>query len=145
MGGSLRARGASESVILATLRTANAEQCQPPLDDAEVEAIAHSLARYAPASPGGNGYTPPEGEHPAHVAPLRLTDTTNAEFIAEMFGDCLRYDHRRGRFLIWGGHRWRPDADGQVFRSAIEAARERYRRATSIGDLRERGRVAHGR
>ena len=71
-----------------------------------------------------------------------LTDTTNAEFIADLYGDRLRYDHLRGRWLLWAGHYWQEDADGEVYRLAIEGARERYRRSIVIEDLKERQRVA---
>ena len=53
-----------------------------------------------------------------------------------LFGNILRYDHRRERFLIWNSHRWQPDNNGKVFRLAIEAARARYQDATNIQDLK---------
>lgn len=67
-----------------------------------------------------------------------LTDTTNAEKIAEMFGDKLRFDHRRHRWLIWKSNIWSPDKDGTVSRYAIAAARERYKETSKIDDLAER-------
>ena len=48
LAGSMRRKGASESVLSAALQTANREQCAPPLSEAEVERIAHSIARYKP-------------------------------------------------------------------------------------------------
>lgn len=62
----------------------------------------------------------------------RLTDSCNAEALAELYGDRLRYDCRRGRWLVWDNHLWRPDATGEVHRLAKEAARERYRRAQEL-------------
>jgi hypothetical protein len=47
--GRLRRAGATENVLLAALRAINAERCQPPLDDDEVQQVAHSIARYEPA------------------------------------------------------------------------------------------------
>lgn len=70
------------------------------------------------------------------------TDAGNAEFLAHLYRDQVRFDHRRRRWLVWRGHRWEPDRDGYVARLAIEAARKRYEQAASIGDLRERQRVA---
>jgi len=72
-----------------------------------------------------------------------LTDTTNAELIAELYGDRLRHDHLRGRWLIWAGHYWQEDLDGEVYRLAIQAARERHRRSVDIEDLKERQRVTN--
>jgi putative DNA primase/helicase len=71
-----------------------------------------------------------------------LTDTTNAEFIAGLFGGCLRYDHLRNRWLLWNKHYWQQDADGEVYRLAIEAARQRYIGSVTISNLEERQRVA---
>lgn len=46
--GYLRRGGFSEGAILAALQAMNADQCRPPLDDAEVQRIAASVARYDP-------------------------------------------------------------------------------------------------
>ena len=71
-----------------------------------------------------------------------LTDTTNAELIASLYGDQLRFDHRRRRWLLWAAHYWREDTTGEVYRLATAAARERYSRSVNIEDLDERRRVA---
>jgi putative DNA primase/helicase len=71
-----------------------------------------------------------------------ITDTGNAELMVSLFGDRLRYDHKRSRWLIWNGNIWKPDTDGEVVRMATESARERYRRATTIQDLKVRERTA---
>ena len=72
-----------------------------------------------------------------------LTDTTNAELIAQLYGNRLRYDHLRGRWLTWAGHYWQEDLDGEVYRLAVKTTRERYKRSVSIEDLKERQRVAN--
>jgi hypothetical protein len=51
--GTMRRRGMPEGAIFAALQIVNAEQCVPPLPEGEVRAIAHSVGRYAPASPPG--------------------------------------------------------------------------------------------
>lgn len=66
------------------------------------------------------------------------TDVTNAERICELFGDNLRYDHKRQRWLVWDGNIWRPDVDGEVNRLAIESARMQYKEAENIEDYQER-------
>jgi putative DNA primase/helicase len=58
--------------------------------------------------------------------------------LARLYGNRLRFDHRRGRWLVWADHWWRDDDTRQVRRLAKQAARERYGQATSISDLRER-------
>lgn len=67
-----------------------------------------------------------------------FTDTTNAEKIIELFGNKIRFDHRRKRWLIWEGQRWQPDVDGSINRMAIEAARKRQLEALAIGDRDQR-------
>jgi putative DNA primase/helicase len=73
---------------------------------------------------------------------FHLTDTGNAELFGQLYGDQLRYDHRRHRWLLWRQGRWQPDVDGQVARLSVEASRARYEQAGQIEDLRERQRVA---
>jgi putative DNA primase/helicase len=66
------------------------------------------------------------------------TDAGSAELFASLYGDRLRYDHRRGRWLLWTGHYWTADCLAAIRGMAIEAARVRYRRAESIPDSKER-------
>jgi putative DNA primase/helicase len=49
VAGALRARGLSPQKVLATLRTLNAQQCEPPIDDAELQ----RLATFVGAKPAG--------------------------------------------------------------------------------------------
>ena len=71
-----------------------------------------------------------------------LTDTGNAELYAHRHGDRVRFDHRRGRWLLWDGIRWAPDPDGALVRMAIEAARWRYHAAADMPNPDERARIA---
>ena len=73
----------------------------------------------------------------------RLTDTGNAMLLAGLFGDRLRYDHRRRRWLLWQHHRWEPDRDGEIARLVVVSAQKRYTDASNIEDLKERTRVAN--
>jgi putative DNA primase/helicase len=76
------------------------------------------------------------------VEPQHLTDTTNAEKIVELFGNNLRFDHRQKRWLIWNGNIWKPDITGNIYRFAIQSARQQYQDAVKIQDLNERMRVS---
>lgn len=71
-----------------------------------------------------------------------LTDLSNAEKIAGLFSDKVRFDHKRKRWLIWHEHRWQSDTDGEIGRLAIEAARQQYRDAEKIEDLAERSLIS---
>ena len=68
---------------------------------------------------------------------LSRTDLGQAELLARLHGDRLRFDHRRGLWLFWASTYWRPDADGEVERLAHEAARLRQRAARAIPDEKE--------
>ena len=71
-----------------------------------------------------------------------LTDAGNGELFADLYKNELRYDHARGRWLIWEDHRWAPDSDGQIHRLAKEATRTRYKAALDIEDLDLRAKTA---
>jgi hypothetical protein len=71
LAGSMRRRGASAAVILAAIREMNEEQCVPPLEDDDLERIAHSIARYDPVDqPGEDDEIKPD---PDMVAKLLVT------------------------------------------------------------------------
>lgn len=113
-GCSLRRRGWSQDEIQKTLLVLN-ERCEPRLTVSEVESIAASCARYAPA---------------ADTFPL--TEAGDAEFFATCFGDVARYDHLQGRWLLFDGYRWAPQTNGEINRLALDAIRARQRAA--VGD-----------
>jgi putative DNA primase/helicase len=75
---------------------------------------------------------------------FNLTDAGNAEYFAAADGPVVRYDHRRGRWLIWQGdeHRWKPDINGSVLRRAKDAMRRRLVDATTLIDPDARARLA---
>jgi hypothetical protein len=65
LAGSMRRQGASEETILTSLRIINEAQCRPPLNDDELQAVAHSVARYVPEPALRNGRaTEPEWQTP---------------------------------------------------------------------------------
>jgi putative DNA primase/helicase len=66
------------------------------------------------------------------------SDAGNGEYFARLYGERVRFDHRRNRWLVWAGHWWRDDETDQVRQLAKKAARERYDGAPAIGDLRQR-------
>lgn len=107
----------------------------PPLEDKEFKYQSSRAYNFATSDKSQSTDKP--------TAPKDyLTDTTNAEKIAELFGDKLRFDHRRHRWLIWGQHSWEPDRDGKINRSAIKAARKQYQEAGQIEDSDKKSRVS---
>jgi putative DNA primase/helicase len=75
-----------------------------------------------------------------------MTDSGNAEFFAARYRQDLRYDHRRGRWLVWDRHRWRPDCDGEVQRRVKKAIRDRFREAVGMEEGEQRAQeIRHAR
>ncbi len=70
-----------------------------------------------------------------------LTDSGNGELFAHLYGDRLRYNVRRDKWLTWAGHWWQEDTGLEVERLALEAARERQRSAADIADPDTKKRV----
>ncbi len=63
-----------------------------------------------------------------------LTDIGNAELFSLLYGERVRYDHMRHRWLIFDAHHWREDLDGEIRRMAFETARTRKVIAAHIRD-----------
>lgn len=61
LAGTMRARGMTEESIYVALLAENIARCNPPLDEAEVKVIAHSVNRYQPNPPQKKYY------HRSHV------------------------------------------------------------------------------
>ena len=70
-------------------------------------------------------------ENAATMAPR--TDVGDAELFVQLFGDRVRYDHERERFLLWRSHRWEHDKDGERYRLAVRAARTRQHAGVELG------------
>ena len=71
-----------------------------------------------------------------------LTESGNGELFAWLYGDRIRFDHARQRWLLWDQHRWAEDLDGEVFRLTKDATRLRYRSAEQVDDPERRKRIA---
>lgn len=69
---------------------------------------------------------------PAH------SDVGNAELFAALFRDRVQFDHSRQRWLLYGEHWWKADADGQLMRMARHTARVRLHSSSYIGDDEKR-------
>jgi putative DNA primase/helicase len=69
-----------------------------------------------------------------NLAGFPRTDAGNAEFFAALTGKNLRYDHQRGRWLIWRQHWGVEDTTQQVMQFAKNAARSRLKLSAEIED-----------
>lgn len=79
---------------------------------------------------------------PEAAAKFPLTEVGNAELFAWLYGDRVRFDHARQRWLLWNEHRWEEDADGEVYRLAKESTRLRYRAAEHVDSAEDRKRIS---
>lgn len=97
----------------------------------------------------GDGYVIPQDVDPetgeilhtdAHDFLLNAhrSDTGNAECLAHLFGDDLRYCHTREKWLIWAESRWVVDENGAAQRSMIAVVRARFRACSAIPDPDQR-------
>jgi putative DNA primase/helicase len=77
----------------------------------------------------------------AVTPPEELTDATHTERFAQAYGLQLKFNWRRGLWLIYDEPCWRPDADGQVYRLALDFVRSRQRAALELADRKQKERV----
>jgi P4 family phage/plasmid primase-like protien len=63
-----------------------------------------------------------------------LTETGDAEHFAYLNRDRVRYDHLRGRWLLFDGVRWAPQSSGEVDRLARDSVRARQMAAMKVRD-----------
>ena len=120
IAGAMRRHGSDESTILATLVNEN-RRCDPPMDQADLERIAASVARYEPATDT-----------------FHYTDQGNAERLVHAYGDRLRYCFDWGTWLIWSGVRWEPDRRALVRKMAGDVIRKLYATASELDDKSDR-------
>lgn len=118
LAGIVRALGGNESEIYSVLRFKNSIPGQDPKTDKDLRRIAKSIAK----KPAGS---------------IHQSDTGNALVLVDQYGDILRFDHIRRRWLCWGSHHWEVDEDGFVYRLAQEVAQIRYMRAMSMKETDE--------
>jgi len=138
IGGTMRRRGMGEAEILAALRVANEQRCEPPLEAAEVEKIAASAARYAAQiSVNGHGTAQPPRAY-------NLTDLGNAERFVARHGADVRYCYPWSTWLVWTGARWAVDNSGGVHRRAKRTVKGIYREAgDATGDEARKALAKH--
>ena len=160
-------KGLSGGDVAVLLKSTFAPNCRPPMDAAEVDEVVASLLRTrSRADDVRRGATAEQKKvvvprriveihtleggtpdvdgrpMPRRPAAFPLTDAGNAELVAYLFSDRLRFDHQRQRWLAWKGHRWVEDPDGEPVRLALDAARVRYRDVEYIVGSKEKKRAA---
>ncbi len=127
LAGSMRRRGMGEAEILAALRVANEQRCEPPLEDVEVEKIATSVARYEPA--GGVIRISTNGHGRAQPPRFNFTDLGNAERFVDAHRGRVLWCPARKAFLVWDGKRFAWDDRGEAVKLAHHTARRIFHEA----------------
>ncbi len=57
------------------------------------------------------------------MSELRLTDSSNAEKLVELYGDDIRYCPKMKEWFIWDGRRWLEDSGKTIYQYARDVAR----------------------
>ena len=115
IGGRMRRVGKSSAEIEDVLTRINSEECDPPLDEAEVRKIAGSIASYRR-----------ESSMPTGIA---TSDTGNAQRFVEQHGDDVRFVPEQGKWLVWKGGHWGADAANLVIQHAKQTAKSLFENA----------------
>lgn len=148
LAGTMRRRGMTAAEIEAALQAVNAGRRKPPLPEDEVRAIASSIGRYEPeTNPDGPSrpieplqHDEAEGEPESDQIDHLIRQSLAAHHFVDRKGAEVRFDHGRRIWLIWHGHRWRPDRDQEIRRLWLAVLGERYTEALGItaSEMRER-------
>ena len=80
----------------------------------------------------------PHAEQTGHLSRQSLA----ARRFVDRMGDRVRFDHGRRLWLVWHGHRWRPDRDEEIRRLWLAVLGDRYLEALQIADSEVRERTA---
>lgn len=119
LAGTMRKRGMSESAISAALQAENIANCKPPLDPAEVSAIATSIMRY-PASDSAELLK-------------SLTDTGNAARFGLRHAGQVIYVPGQG-WMVWDGLKWQGDDVDRIMEMAKVLSRNIYQEGDTLED-----------
>jgi putative DNA primase/helicase len=120
IAGSMRSRGAHQGAILESLRAINKRMCVPPLEEEEVDSIAHSISRYPPQALGTKTETMKDldfeiRETGAFIDKVKngtealppMTDAGNAAWMLTVYGRTMRFNPDTGRWLTFRDGTWR--------------------------------------
>lgn len=108
---------------------------------ADVVATVASGLNSGALSPRSAPGTGPDDPDPGDdLLQFNTTDAGNGEAFAHLFGDDLRFDWTRERWLRWAGHLWAPADYGHLTELTKTAARRRYMQASHAGDRGEQQR-----
>lgn len=113
---------------------------------ADIVSIAQKRGEIETHASGNGHHVAPiflaQGNKAHDLNSFPLTDAGNGEAFAMLYGDRVRYDHTRAKWLVWDSPIWRLDCDGELQRFAVMTARERLAASARIDDEKMRGSAA---
>jgi len=83
-----------------------------------------------------------EAESEFELIDYHMTDAGNAEYFTLLYGDTIRYDHRRNRWLHWQKHYWKPETDGRIIRLALQSVRTRFKAIAGLDNPELKEKIA---
>ena len=125
LGGQLRRVGNDYEIIRASLMDINQRKCNPPLPEAEVDAIAKSISTYDVLNP---------------LYTLRMTESGMADRFLYLNGDQVFFVDDYKHWHVWKGTHWRKDNRREVFKLAHDMVIEMYKLGMAISDEKARSR-----
>lgn len=96
----------------------------PPEPEDELEEEEEDTSQQQPQAQPTAQPAQKRPKHPIAAAYPR-TDLGNADYFIDLFGNSIRFDQSRRRWLIWREHRWEPDELKRAEQAAQSAARHR--------------------
>ncbi len=128
LAGAMRRQGASQATIESALLKV---ECETPLPESEIKAIAASIGRYEPT---------PDSENHRH---FNLSDYGNAERLASHFDGIIHYNPERKLWLVWNSKFWEWDLGNiKIARLAKKTDRLIYKEASDEPDEKLRTTIA---
>lgn len=100
-----------------------------PIDLSELSGGVNALDKHWDEHRSKRAEGKPQGE-----AVTALTDLGNAERLAKRHGQDIRYCHPMGKWFVWNGCRFKPDATAEVMQRAKETTRAIPEEATRVTD-----------
>ncbi len=122
LAGTLRRKGMSQEVIMATLLAENKENCEPPLAENEVRLIAKSVSKYEP--------------NEISLLDFNQNDVGNAERLATLLGNDVRYCPEWKLWLIYDGY-WKQDIQGEIYVKARATIKALEKEARTLDDNKQ--------
>lgn len=108
IAGAMRRQGSTDTEILAALRVASKERCDPPVAEPDLERMAKSVGRYPPLEP---------------LLPMALSDVGNAERFEYINADRAMCCASLNKWYCLGETHWAPDDAHTIDEWAAETIR----------------------